>query len=285
MFCALCGADNPNDGQFCGKCGSVLQGQRGMPPPGANYETFGAPYVGPTQTSGKAIGSLICGILFFFFPSAVVAIILGHLSLSDIRKERGRLTGHGLAIAGLVLGYMGVAAIPMVLIIAAIAIPNLLRARTAANEASAVGSLRTIETAAFNYRVTYSNGFPPSLKALDGGGFNSSSCDRAELIDETLATGRKNGYEFVYVPLTDPGTRPTASPTEAAKDCTAASVASFEVHADPIRRGTSGQRSFYADQTGVIRFNIDGPATVDSPPLGAQPFQLHMGDDSTSDEK
>ena len=53
--------------------------------------------------------------------------------------------GDGMAIAGLVLGYIGFAAIPFILIIAAIAIPNLLRARMAANEASAVGSLRTIE--------------------------------------------------------------------------------------------------------------------------------------------
>src|SRR5437879_12596996 len=91
-----------------------------------------------------AIASLICCILFFFLPSAIVAIIMGHLSLSDIRRSAGRLGGRGMAIAGLVLGYTGLAIIP-VLIIAAIAIPNLLRARMAANEASAVGSLRTIK--------------------------------------------------------------------------------------------------------------------------------------------
>ena len=59
--------------------------------------------------------------------------------------------GDGMAIAGLVLGYIGFAAIPFILIIAAIAIPNLLRARMAANEASAVGSLRTINVAALSY--------------------------------------------------------------------------------------------------------------------------------------
>jgi hypothetical protein len=70
------------------------------------------PYVGPTETSGKAIGSLICGLFFLFFPIAIVAIVLGHLSLSDIRKAAGRLTGQGVAVAGLVLGYLGVAFIP-----------------------------------------------------------------------------------------------------------------------------------------------------------------------------
>jgi type IV pilus assembly protein PilA len=268
MFCALCGADNPNDGQFCGKCGSVLQGQRGMPPPGANYETFGAPYVGPTQTSGKAIGSLICGILFFFFPSAVVAIILGHLSLSDIRKERGRLTGHGLAMAGLVLGYVGVAVIPVVLIIAAIAIPNLLRARTAANEATALGSLRIIETAAISYQDTYSNGYPPSLSALDGSGAGAASCDHAQLIDPALALGQKAGYVFTYIafPAMEDSQAPD-SPQAIANGCTVRGGKSLTINADPVTRGTTGIRSFFADQSGVIRFNPDGPASTDSPPL------------------
>ena len=267
MFCALCAADNPNDGRFCTKCGAVLQGQRGMAPSAPGFDPPAAPYTGPTETSGKAIGSLICGFLFFVLPAAIVAIVLGHLSLADIRKSGGRLTGDGMATTGLVLGYVGVAFIPFILIVAAIAIPNLLRARMAANEASAIGSVRTIESAAFSYRVAYANGFPPSLKVLDGGGFNSESCDRAELIDPKLATGRKNGYEFVYVPLADPGALATNSPTEAAKTCSAAGVASFEVHADPITRGTTGQRSFYADQSGMIRFNVEGPATADSAPI------------------
>ncbi len=144
MFCALCAADNPNDGRFCTKCGAVLQGQRDMPPPGLGFEASAMPYSGPTETSGKAIGSLICGFLFFVFPAAIVAIVLGHLSLSDIRKSGGRLTGHGMATTGLVLGYLGVAFIPFILIVAAIAIPNMLRAKIAAKEASAVGSVRAI---------------------------------------------------------------------------------------------------------------------------------------------
>src|SRR5262249_32129647 len=96
-----------------------------------------AAYLGPATTSGKAIGSLVCGIISVF-PFCLVAIILGHLSLSEIRKSAGRLKGDGMAIAGLVLGYLGIVAIPIILIVAAIAIPNLLRARQAANEASAV---------------------------------------------------------------------------------------------------------------------------------------------------
>ncbi len=267
MFCAMCGADNPNDGRFCAKCGSVLQGQRGMPPPGANFETLSGPYAGPTETSGKAIGSLICGLLFFFFPSSIVAVILGHLSLSDIRKAGGRLTGRGLATAGLVLGYMGLSVIP-ILIVAAIAIPNLLRARTAANQASAIGSLRTIETAAIAYQDEFSNGYPPSLSALDGAGAGAASCDHAQLIDPGLASGQKSGYVFTYVafPAMEASQAPD-SQQAIANGCTVRGGKSLTINADPITRGTTGQRSFYADQSGVIRFNSDGPANADSPPL------------------
>ena len=90
------------------------------------YPAPPAPSITPT-TSGLAIVSLLCGILFFIFPSAVAAIIFGHISRSDIRRSGGRKTGAGMALQGLSSGYIGVAIIPVILIIAAIAIPNLLR--------------------------------------------------------------------------------------------------------------------------------------------------------------
>jgi type IV pilus assembly protein PilA len=268
MFCALCAADNPNDGHFCVKCGAVLQGQRGMPPPGLGLNDSVAPYTGPTESSGKAVASLICGILFFIFPSAIAAIILGHLSISDIRRSGGRLTGHGMATAGLVLGYMGIAVIPVVLIVAAIAIPNLLRARMAANESSAVGSLRTINAAAFSYQATYSNGFPPGLEAMDGSSLEKSSCDHAQLIDPTLASGQKSGYTFTYGwVLPKDAASQTPSPAAAANGCTLVGGISYQVYADPITRGTTGQRGFYTDQTAVVRFAANETATEQSPPL------------------
>jgi type IV pilus assembly protein PilA len=263
MFCAMCGADNPNDGHFCKKCGAMLQGQRAMPP-GAGYGPPVAAYTGPTETSGKAIGSLICGLLFFFFPVAIVAIILGHISLSEIGRAGGRLTGRGLAIGGLVLGYAGVSFIP-VLIIAAIAIPNLLRAKMAANEASAVGSLRRIDTAAFAYSANYSNGFPPGLEAMSGIRGAKASCDQAQLIDPILASGQKEGYAFSYVWTLPKGAQ--AQTPLPANGCTARGGDSFQVNADPITRGTTGQRSFFTDETGVIRFNMENSATADSPPI------------------
>jgi hypothetical protein len=269
MFCALCGAANSNDGRFCNKCGAALQGQKDMPPPGAGY---GAPeqlYTGPTETSGKAIGSLICGLLFFIFPVAILAIVLGHLSLGDIRKAAGRITGRGMAIAGLALGYTGVAIIPVTLMIAAIAIPNLLRARMAANEASAVASLRAMGAAATIYNGTYANGFPASIYVLGKPASGRPNCDHAGFIDRDLIAGQKYGYFFTYTPqLPAEDQPPVLSPQAAAKGCTAPGAAEgFVVNADPVTRGTTGQRSFFTDETGVIRYETNGPATVNSPPL------------------
>src|ERR1700735_3700298 len=77
--------------------------------------------------------------------------------------------------------------VAIILIIAAIAIPNLLRSKMAANEASAVGSIRTINTAAIVYNSTYGNGFPANLTILTGTG--ATSCTNAEVIDTVLGAG------------------------------------------------------------------------------------------------
>jgi hypothetical protein len=139
------------------------------------------------RTSGKAIVSLVCGLLFFVPLAFIAAIVFGHLGLSEIRRSAGRLKGEGMAIAGLVLGYLWIVGIPLILIVAAIAIPNLLRARVAANESSAVASIRSIGIAEIGYAQAHSNvGFTCSMSDLAG--------DR--LISSSFAEGAKNGYAF-----------------------------------------------------------------------------------------
>lgn len=274
MFCSKCGANNPDSGRFCVGCGAPLPGQAGVPGTSPSAMTppipgLAPPYAGPAETSGKAIASLICGICFFIFPAAVAAIILGHLSVSEINRSAGRLRGRGMAITGLVLGYGGIFFIPFILIIAAIAIPNLIRARIAANEASAAASLRVIDTAALSYSEKYSNGFPPSLISMDGVGTGAASCDHAQMIDSVLAMGQKRGYVFTYVALPEvEGQQRPVSEKAAANGCTVAGAESYTITADPITRGTTGMRSFYTDQTGVIREEQNGPASADSPALG-----------------
>src|SRR6266851_3718571 len=126
LTCTKCGATLAENSRFCSICGnSILEPQAAgppvvSPPPVAFPPPPPAPVVA-SETSGKAVASLICGIISIF-PFCVAAIILGHIAVSQIGKSAGRLTGKGVAIAGLVLGYLGLVAIPFILIIAAIAI-------------------------------------------------------------------------------------------------------------------------------------------------------------------
>ena len=84
--------------------------------------------------------------------------------------------------------------VAIILIIAAIAIPNLLRARMAANQAAGVSNIRTITSAAIVYSSTYSDGYPPDLVTLGGAGV--ANCNGAILLDDTLTTPpfHKSGY-------------------------------------------------------------------------------------------
>jgi type IV pilus assembly protein PilA len=138
--------------------------------------------------------------------------------------------------------------VAIILIIAAIAIPNLLRSRMAANEASAVGSLRTINTACVTYSTTYGVGFPSNLINLSGPLNGSTSAD---LIDSVLASGSKSGYQFTYT----------------AGGAAGGVVPTYTLNADPITVGQTGQRYFFTDQSGVIRFNISKAASVSDSPL------------------
>jgi type IV pilus assembly protein PilA len=248
MNCPYCAELIADDSQFCPKCGSRL-GVSYPAAPGSVSPPFGT---GGQKTSGKAIASLICGVFTWFLPASIAAIVLGHLSLSEIRKSAGRLKGHGMAVAGLVLGYVGVALIPFILIIAAIAIPNLLRARMAANEASSVGSLRTYSMAIETYASQCPDrGFPASTTQLGPGG---GDCDHANIIDGQLGSASpiRSGYVFSYV----------AGPADES-----GRIKSYTISADPVTQNTTGIRHFFMDETGIIRCEQSGPASAASPPL------------------
>jgi type IV pilus assembly protein PilA len=197
-----------------------------------------------------AIASLICGLFFIFFPAAVAAVVLGHVSRSQIRKSGGRLKGSGMALTGLILGYtwVGVA----ILIVIAIAIPNLLRSQMASNEASTVGSLRILNTACVTYSTTY-GGFPPSLDALGGEGSGAKpSATAAQLIDGVLQSGIKSGYNFTF---------------SADTPDSAGNINYYVINANPVTPGSTGLRYFFTDQSGVIRADATNPATSDSTPI------------------
>src|ERR1700686_1601272 len=122
--------------------------------------------------------------------------------------------------------------VAIILIIAAIAIPNLLRSKMAANEASCVGSLRTINTSSVAYSTTYGK-YPHALTDLAPSATPTSTS--ADLVDSVLATGIKSGYTLTYTPG-------------------AVGVdQSYTLSAKPTTAGVTGQRGFFTDQTGVIR--------------------------------
>jgi type IV pilus assembly protein PilA len=131
--------------------------------------------------------------------------------------------------------------VAVILTIAAIAIPNLLRARMRANEADAVAALRVIHTSAVTYSLTYpSEGYPASLATLGGANPCTAISTQACLIDNFLALGTKDGYSFVW---TGDGLTPSVS---------------FALTATPQVVGASGQNMYCTDQTGVIRYDPTG---------------------------
>jgi type IV pilus assembly protein PilA len=142
--------------------------------------------------------------------------------------------------------------VAIILIIAAIAIPNLLRSKMASNEASAVDSLRMLNSTSTDYFKEY-GGYPVSISVLGPVAIGATaSSGLADMIDEVLATGLKSGYSFTW----------SAGTSDANGN-----VLDYSITARPSTPGISGQRYFYTDQSGVIRSEQGAPATAVSTPL------------------
>ena len=116
----------------------------------------------PPKTSGLAIWSLVLGILgliCFSIFSAIPGVICGHRALSKIKRSGGALTGQGMAIAGLITGYLGIVwAIVFIPIMIAIAIPNFVKARTSAQTMMCINNLRQIDVAKQQWALETGNG-------------------------------------------------------------------------------------------------------------------------------
>jgi len=138
--------------------------------------------------------------------------------------------------------------IAIILVIAAIAIPNLLSSRIAAHEASAVNTLRTFTTA----NVTYASQCPSIGYAavLSDLGPGTGACTGgANIVDPTIGVDApvKSGYSFTYV-VTPSGSLNT----------------NYTLHADPSVAKLSGNRSFFTDETGVLHYAFTPPASAAS---------------------
>ena len=132
--------------------------------------------------------------------------------------------------------------IAIILVIAAIAIPSMMRAKISANEASAVASLRTISTAETTYASTYPTvGYTCSLPELGPPPSGTPmSPTAAGILDEVLASGTKAGYSFGL------------------QGCAGTPKANYTSTAAPITVGATGTRAFCSATPGVINYAADG---------------------------
>jgi len=142
--------------------------------------------------------------------------------------------------------------VAIILVIAAIAIPSLLRSRIAANQASAVQSLRMITTAETTYASTFNLGFSPALSNLGPPTSGGATSTAAGLLDSLLASGIKSGYSFIY----------SSGPSDVS-----GKINSYQVTSTPVS-SAAGTIYYYTDDSQVIRQNGTATAGSTDSPIG-----------------
>ena len=233
--CVACGFVGWAEQETCKKCGAAMptplnQTAVEPPPPLVPAHNTGYQQWTPTQNlkQGLAITSLIIGCVNFVTAGflglgAATGLTFGIIALQKAKKHPELNGGQGMAIAGVATnGFWLLMAIPIVL---AIALPNLLAARVAANEAAAISSLRSIADAEDTFYRTHQRFGELSDLAADG------------LIKSEFATGFRAGYKFRVRQMNIPG----------------ATLLKFDVTAVPTSYRNSGRRSFLIDETGIVR--------------------------------
>jgi type IV pilus assembly protein PilA len=138
--------------------------------------------------------------------------------------------------------------VALIMVIAAIAIPCLTTSKISANEASAIASIRAIDTAEISYAATY-GGYAPSLANLGGADPCVKSAETACLLDQSLAGGMKSGYRFIA----------TGGTPAAGENTTYLAGAAPEVF------NRTGHRLFCSSDKNVIRTDLNAGASTVPP--------------------
>jgi hypothetical protein len=266
-FCSGCGNSLAEGETVCGICGKDSSSTAATPAVDPAI-AFGL----PPENSSKAIFSLGCGLLYLLlpvvmvltivaeasstvsavlavvcmlgFPLAIVAIIFAYIARSDIRRSAGRLKGKGLALAGLILGYVGIAGFVALIIVGVVYMRNERKRVTASGSAGSTGStargsgyqppavvaLRTLNTA----EIAYSHAHPAV-------GYTCSMDDLAGAwaIRRDIEKAQKSGYVI------------------ALQGCTSAktngAVTKYQVTAYPAPNNKTKSSAYCSDQSDVIK--------------------------------
>jgi type IV pilus assembly protein PilA len=249
LTCPRCQMANPPGTPICESCGFALRRAR---------------VAAGGQSKGLAVASLVLGILSLFtFAGLLIGAILGTvLGIVALVKANGSPETHGgkgLAIAGIATSVLSFLAIPVIGIIAAIAIPSLLRARVSANESMAIGDIRTVISAQAAYQSSNAGQYD-TLECLAA----PSRCipsyppNGPTFIDSQLTLAEKSGYRHSFHP----------GPASAAGRGTGyspSSITAYAYVAEPIQVNQTGVRAFCGDDTGNVCQSTDGhmPPIVD----------------------
>ncbi|MGH9354211.1 MAG: prepilin-type N-terminal cleavage/methylation domain-containing protein [Terriglobia bacterium] len=143
--------------------------------------------------------------------------------------------------------------VAIILIIAAIAIPNLLESRIAAHQAAAVSDLRGITTSNLTYLTMYNEGYATSLAVMGPPASGSvPTSTAAGLINSDLAAGFRDGYTFTY--------NPSAQDSQGRYQ-------SFTLNANPSKAGVTGNNYYYSDSSFVIHMNTATTASASDSPI------------------
>lgn len=242
LLCSHCQTQNADGAVFCTGCGQPL---RSAP------ATYGRPMA--EEKKGLAVASLVLGVASLPFLAcfgigllfALVGGVLGVVALLKASREPHAYGGKGMAVAGLVCSGLSLLLVPVV---AAIAIPSLLRARVSANEVAAIGDVRAVISAQTAY-ASANGGYYDTLECLA----TPSNCipdyaaSAPTFLDVELSQAQvKNGYRrTLYLG------RPV-DPRQASGPISPSSVRSYAYVAVPVNRGQTGVRSFCGDSSGRV---------------------------------
>ena len=213
----------------------------------------------PTQLrKGMAIASVVLGVLGLptfglLFIGGLIGLTLGIVALLKTRSAPLEYGGKGIAIAGIIINSLAVVVMPFVLgIVAAIAIPSLLRARVAANESASIGDTRTMISAQIAY-ASANGGFYDTAECLAAPHGCIPGYSGPSFIDPSLAEGTpRHGYQSTFFPGSA-AEKPGASVSPS-------SLQSFAWIMVPLSPGQTGVRGFCGDSRGQVCFTSDGTA-------------------------